>query len=321
MENFSQAVKHDKWMRNLEEDMKAMLPIINDTSVTDIAIGHGGEVIVEGFGHDKVYSGIFYDEAATTRIIYACAAVLGTTVDPANPVVEGVLKKWNIRIEGILPPRSAECPMLFIRRLGGKIFPLEKYLEEKRITEDQYRLLLHHITKRSNILIGGATGSGKTTFLNAIINKMQELTPDDRFFIVEDANEIQCTAKDKVPVFAEGEDTVKAVRISLRCNVDRIIFGELRFGSTTNELLKAWNTGHSGGLSTIHADSALSMISRVRDLLREVIKGELPDIAQSVQLLVHMKPSKNGPLVNEIVETHAVSNSLFMEELEANGMV
>ena len=125
--------------------------------------------------------------------------------------------------------------------------------------------------------------------------------------------------------------TVKAVRIALRCHVNRIIFGELRYGSTTNELLKAWNTGHRGGITTVHADNAILAIEKLRTYLREVIVGELPDVAQSVQLVIHMIPSKNGPIVNEIFETHQATQivqsrsgqttSTFIEELEVNGLI
>lgn len=323
--DFNETVKHDRWLRNLEDDMKLILPYIDDRNVTDIAIGHGGELIVEGIGMDKNYTGIFFDEATTTRIIYASAAIMGITIDNngKNPVVEGTIKltKYKIRFEGLLPPRAAECPMIFIRRPSNKIFTLEDYLEQGRISQEYYELLIEHIKKRSNIVLGGATGSGKTTLLNAIIEKMIEFTPDDRFYIVEDAGEIQCRAKDVVSVWAEGEDTVKAVRIALRCHVNRIIFGELRYGSTTNELLKAWNTGHRGGITTVHSDSALLTLEKIRSYLREVIVGELPDVAQSIQLIIHMIPGKNGPMVNEIVETHQASSSSFMEELERNHLI
>ena len=165
------------------------------------------------------------------------------------------------------------------------------------------------------------TGSGKTTLVNAIIDKMVEFTPDDRFYIVEDASEIKCHAKDLFPIWADGKDCLKAVGTAMRCNVSRIIFGELRYGDVTNELLKAWNSGHTGGITTVHANSALTMISRIRDLLREVIPGELPDVAQSVQLLVHMIPTRNGPIVNEVVETSQMSGSSFIEELESNNLI
>ena len=290
--DFQTQVKQDKWLRNLEDDMKLIIPFIEDKRVTDIAIGIGGELIVEGMGMEKQFTGIFFDDATTTRIIYASAAVLGVTIDPKNPIVEGVLPNWKIRIEGILPPRATENPMLFIRRPPETVFTLENYVESGRMTREQYETLVKHIQKRSNILIGGETGSGKTTLMNAIIDKMREFTPDDRFYIVEDAGEIQCRARDRVPIWAAGKDTLQAVRIAMRCNLARIIFGELRYGDVTNEVLKAWKTGHSG-VSTILADCCLSMIDRMNDLLREVIPGVLPDTAKYVQLLVHMHPTKN----------------------------
>ena len=333
LNDINDTVKQTVWLRNLETDMKLILPYIENPKVTDIAIGNKGELIVEGIGMQKDYTGIFFDEATTTRIIKASAAVMGLNIDEKNPIAEGTIKlsKHKIRFEGILPPRSASVPMIFIRRPSSEIFSLEDYLREGRITKKQYDLLIEHIKNRSNIVLSGATGSGKTTMLNAILKKMVEFTPDDRFYIVEDAGEIQCNAKDIVPIWAEGEDTVKAVRIALRCHVNRIIFGELRYGSTTNELLKAWNTGHRGGITTVHADNAILAIEKLRTYLREVIVGELPDVAQSVQLVIHMIPSKNGPIVNEIFETHQATQivqsssgqttSNFIQELEVNGLI
>ena len=104
-------------------------------------------------------------------------------------------------------------------------------------------------------------------------------------------------------------------------DIERIIFGELRYGDVTNEVLKAWNSGHTGGCTTVHANCALSMLSRIRDLLREVLPGELPDVAQSVQLLVHMRPTRNGPVVSEVVETKQMGSSSFMEDLESNNLI
>ena len=320
LSDINDTVKRSVWLRNLEHDMQLILPYIEDPTVTDIAIGHTGELIIEGIGFDKDFTGIFFDEQTTTRIIRAAAAVMGTSIDDNNPIAEGSIQltKHKIRFEGILPPRSSASPMIFIRRPSSEIFTLEDYLKDKRITEEQLSLLIKHIENRSNIILSGATGSGKTTMINAILQKMVEFTPNDRFYIVEDAGEIQCKAKDIVPIWAEGEDTVKAVRIALRCHVNRIIFGELRYGSTTNELLKAWNTGHRGGLTSVHSDSAILAIEKIKTYLREVIVGELPDVAQSVQLVIHMIPTKNGPIVNEIIETHQAITSTFVEELEQN---
>lgn len=323
LEGFGQQIKTDKWIHNILTDMDRIIPYLDDPKVTDIAIGIGGQLIVEGIGMGKIFTGIYFSDAETTSIIHTSAAILGVNIDPANPIVEGVLPlpKWKIRIEGILPTRAVTNPLFVIRRPSDTVFSLESYLKGGRISTEKYDLLVAHIKKRSNIIIGGETGSGKTTLLNAVIDKMVEFTPDDRFYIVEDASEIKCHAKDPFHIWAAGKDCLKAVAIALRCNVSRIIFGELRYGDVTNELLKAWNSGHTGGITTVHANSALTMISRIRDLLREVIPGELPDVSQSVQLLVHMIPTKNGPLVNEVVETKQLSSSSFIEELENNNLI
>lgn len=323
LDGFGQQIKTDKWIHNILTDMDRIIPYLDDPKVTDIAIGIGGQLIVEGIGMGKIFTGIYFSDAETTSIIHTSAAILGVNIDPANPIVEGVLPlpKWKIRIEGILPTRAVTNPLFVIRRPSDTVFSLESYLEGGRISPEKYDLLVAHIKKRSNIIIGGETGSGKTTLLNAVIDKMVEFTPDDRFYIVEDASEIKCHAKDPFHIWAAGKDCLKAVAIALRCNVSRIIFGELRYGDVTNELLKAWNSGHTGGITTVHANSALTMISRIRDLLREVIPGELPDVSQSVQLLVHMIPTKNGPLVNEVVETKQLSSSSFIEELENNNLI
>lgn len=318
IDGFAEQVKQEKWLQNLREDMKPILPFLEDKNVTDVAIGIDGRVIVEGIGMKKLFTDIYFNDAQITRIIYQSSSILGLNINPDNPIVEGVLPiipDCRCRIEGILKPRASRNPMLFIRRPSEKIFTLEDYLKSGSITQERYDLLINHIKKRSNIVIGGETGSGKTTFLNAILVKMQEFTPDDRFYIVEDADEIQCHAKDTVPIMAEGKDCLKAVGTSLRCNVDRIIFGELRYGDVANEVLKAWNSGHTGGITTIHANSASTMLSRISDLLREVIIGELPDISQSVQLLIHMIPGENKKIVNEVVETDKLSASTFLEEI------
>lgn len=322
-DGFGQQIKTDKWIHNLMYDMERIIPFLENPKVTDIAIGLGGQLIVEGIGMEKNYTGIYFSDAETTSIINTSAAILGININPDNPIVEGVLPlpNWKIRIEGILPTRAVTNPYFVIRRPSDIVFSLESYLDGGRISKDKYDLLIEHIKKRSNIIIGGETGSGKTTLLNAIIDKMIEYTPDDRFYIVEDASEIKCHAKDVLSIWASGKDCLKAVGIAMRCNVSRIIFGELRYGDVTNEVLKAWNSGHTGGITTVHANSALTMISRIRDLLREVIQGELPDVSQSVQLLVHMIPTKNGPIVNEVVETKQLSSSSFIEDLEMNKLI
>lgn len=197
-----------------------------------------------------------------------------------------------------------------------KVFSLESYLKDGLISKEKYGLLVEHIKKRSNIVIGGETASGKTTLMNAIIDKMVEFTPDDRFYIVEDCPELQCSARNVkfiLPTFQKMATKIRMARRWPFRRQKRIIVGEIRYGDVTNELLKAWNFGHTGGITTVHANSALTMISRIRDLLCEVIPpyDDLPDVSQSVQLLVHMIRKRNDKTItiNEVIETKLVEST------------
>jgi type IV secretion system protein VirB11 len=129
---------------------------------------------------------------------------------------------------------------------------------------------------------------------------MREFTPDDRFYIIEDTPELQCRSKNKTQLYIRKEQAIPAIQTALRWTPKRIIFGELRSGEITVELLEAWNTGHPGNITTIHADSASSTLSRIEGLLRQKITGTLPDIGDSITLIVHLSYQVDfGPVVDE----------------------
>ena len=148
---------------------------------------------------------------------------------------------------------------------------------------------------------------------------MVEYTPNDSFYIVEDVPELQCLATDVTFLSVTKHNAAEAVRTSLRWTPDRIIFGEVRYGEVADELIKSWNTGHTGNVTTIHADNANSMLLRMQDILAEVITGVLPDLTQVIHLCVHLKkrPGKT-PIVDEVLPINAVTKSFlnFMRENE-----
>ena len=158
--------------------------------------------------------------------------------------------------------------------------------------------------ERRNILISGGTGSGKTTLANALL--AEPAFADDRVFLIEDTPELQCSAWDVVPVltrrFPKPITVVDLVRDALRMRPDRIIIGEMRDGSAALETLKAWNTGHPGGLSTIHANSAEEALTRLADLLSEVT-ARTPTrlIRHAVDLVVHIQRTAHGRSVEAIL--------------------
>jgi type IV secretion system protein VirB11 len=132
---------------------------------------------------------------------------------------------------------------------------------------------------------------------------MTEYTPNDRFYIVEDVPELQCNARDKTMLSVNPRHAAEAVRTALRWTPDRIIFGEVRYGEVANELLKAWNTGHTGNVTTIHADSCASMLVRMEDLLREEIRGTIPRLSAAIHLCVHLTATPKGPVVDDVQPT------------------
>ncbi len=307
---------------NFLEDLGIVKKYFEDKSITDIKIIGTGEIIVEKFAVGKVFTGEFLDPAQVKGIILSASHLLEREIDYSTglPKLECVLPKpYNLRFTGILPPAvpNAEIAM---RRPANRIFTLEDYKNNGQLQSEEYDLICQYIKERKNILVGGSTGSGKTTFTNAILKKMTEYTPNDSFYIVEDVPELQCPAHDKTFIEVNRNCAAEAVRTALRWTPNRIIFGEVRYGEVADELIKSWNTGHTGNVTTIHADTASSMLLRLQDILAEVIKGVLPDLTQVIHLCVHLKKRPGmAPLVDEVLPVKEGTKS-FLNMLRDNNL-
>ena len=281
--------RRERHMTNLLSDLEKLIPFFETKTITDIYVYEHGNVFIEDFIDGTSDTGIVLSPSERLRIIYSLSSVVDAPIDKwTRPTLESIIPKYNIRTTAIVDPWLIPSQITF-RRPAEKIHTFENYLAEKRITQELYDKILSHIGKRSNIVISGSTGSGKTTFTNACIDKIYELTPNERIYIVEDTPELQCRSPFKTQLYIRKEQAVIAIQTALRFTPKRIIFGEIRSGEVANELLEAWNTGHPGNVTTIHADSAASTIPRIEGLLRQVIKGQLPDLAESINLIVHLK--------------------------------
>jgi type IV secretion system protein VirB11 len=287
---------------NFMDDISALKKYLDDPAVTDIFTGGTGEIIIKRFAEGKVFTGETLPPSKVRGIILSAAALLDKQIDPLNgfPKLEAVIPPpYSARITGLLPPWVTN-PEVTLRKPPRIVFSLEDYVEKKRLRPADYDLICQFIKERKNLLVGGGTGSGKSTFVNAVLQKMAEYTPDDRFYIVEDVQELQCGARDKTVITVNPRHAAEAVRTALRWTPDRIIFGEVRYGEVASELIKAWNTGHTGNITTIHADNCASMLVRMEDLLREEIKGTIPRLSAVIHLCVHLAATPGGPVVDEV---------------------
>ena len=285
---------------NLLGDLDKLLPFFDTPSVTNIYVYGSGEVEIDDFDTGLYWTDFTLSVSDRMRIVNSLASISNTPIDRwERPTLESIIPKYNIRTTAILPPWT-EAPELTFRRPAEKIYTLEDYVASERLKKEFYEKVIFHLDKRTNIVVSGATGSGKTTFTNALLHKMHELTPDERFYIVEDVPELQCSAKKKTQLYIRKEQAIIAIQTALRWTPKRIIFGEIRSGDVAVELLEAWNTGHPGNATTIHADNAASTITRIEGLLRQKIIGKLPELP--IGLFVHLSSRPGfGPYIDEVL--------------------
>jgi type IV secretion system protein VirB11 len=238
------------------------------------------------------------------------AAMLRTEINKRSPILEGELPLDGSRVEGIISPVT-KAAALVIRKHSSAVFPMERYVAEKRIDQDSWRYIQDSIRNRKNLLVAGGTGSGKTTFVNALLDSLSKLCPDDRLLILEDTVELKCEMENVLAMRTDpqsGTTMQKLVRASLRLRPDRIVVGEVRGGEAL-DLLKSWNTGHPGGICTIHANSAPSSLARMEQLISEVSRTPMKDlIGEAVDVVVFLRRiARFGPFVTEILEVKGVN--------------
>ena len=248
-----------------------LLTAIADDNITDIIVNEDGRVWSEVHGKGLYAAGFWLPESQRESLIGTVAAMLGQVADAEHPIVEGELLIDGIRFEGLMPPVVRHA-CLAMRKPARILYNLANYITDSIITTAQAEVLRSAIARRDNILIAGATGSGKTTFGGALINEMVEQSdPNERFVTIEDTLEIQCRAQNLVQLHtSENIDLTRLVRATMRLRPDRIIIGEVRGGEAL-ALLKAWLTGHPGGITTIHANNAKSALTRLSSLVQKLV--------------------------------------------------
>ena len=291
--------------RQIEKLTRELGPVITnalqDELTSEVLLNPDGRIWIERLGEDMKMVGSLTTAAATSAM-GTIAAFLNTTVTRENPILEGELPLDGSRFEGLLPPVVAR-PTFSIRRKASRVFTLEQYLASGSITREQYDRICKAVESRENILIVGGTSSGKTTLVNGIIHKVTEATPQHRLLIIEDTGEIQCSAENAVVMRSSVTiNMLQLLKASMRLRPDRILVGEVR-GSEALALLKSWNTGHPGGMATIHANTARSGLTRLEQLVSEATQSPMQAlIAEAVDLVVHIAKTPNGRKVTGLLE-------------------
>lgn len=295
-------------MDNLLGDLSPLIPYFDMPSVTNIYVYGSGTIEIDEFGVDSYYTDFTLSISDRMRIINSLSSISDTPIDNFKwPSLESIIPKYNIRTTALMPP-VVKFPEITFRRPAEKVYTLEDYVDSERLSKEFYDKIILHLEKRSNIVVSGSTGSGKTTFTNSLLHKMGELTPNERFYIVEDVPELQCTARKTTQLYIRKDQAIYAIQTALRWTPKRIIFGEIRSGDVAVELLEAWNTGHPGNVTTIHADNAASTITRIEGLLRQKIAGKLPDLSWTIGLIVHLGSRPGfGPFIDEVLTMQEVT--------------
>lgn len=259
-----------------------------DPAVVEVMVNPDGSLRLDRLGEGRVDTGVRLGAAEVERIIRLVASHTRAEIHADNPIISTELPETGERFEGLLPP-VVVAPAFAIRKPAAKIYTLEDYVSDRIMLPGQADMLRAAVADRRNILVVGGTSSGKTTLANALLAELSKR--DERIIILEDTRELQCAAPDHVALRTkQGVVTLSAlVRSTLRLRPDRIIVGEVRGGEAL-DMLRAWNTGHPGGIATVHANSARAALYRIEQLVQEVVVA-VPRrlIAEAIDLLVFIK--------------------------------
>lgn len=319
--------KFDSLEKELLDEIIGFGPLqvlLDDPDINDILINGPRRIFIERRGVLEQSAMRFLDDRHVLRVIRRMISPLGRRIDESSPIVDGRLADGS-RINAIVPPLALDGPCLSIRKFRKDPLTAEELLASKSLSKDALDFLSESVAKRRNILISGATGSGKTTLLNIL---SQYIPPSERIVTIEDAAELQLRNSHVVrletrPENNEGVGQVGAgelVKNALRMRPDRIIVGESR-GAEVVDMLQAMNTGHSGSMTTVHANSASDAITRLEMMVgMSGFKGSseliLKMIGSALDLIVHIGRQANGHrCVMQICKLNNTATGLELREL------
>lgn len=338
----NQVTFRDEHQCRLETKLKRelgeqVLSLLDDVLVEDIILNPDSALWIKRFGEGFTRVGTI-PPAQAASALSTIAAWRGTVLNHDSPIIETELPLDGSRFEGIVSP-IVRHPVFAVRLRPKRIYALDEYERSGVLTnkDDSQNLVrnqdhflnqvrgLNHgdviraaVRAKKNILVVGATGSGKTTFVNACLDALAKLAPNDRLISIEDTMELQCPIANYLDLRAAGNVTMlDCLRACLRLKPTRIVVGEVR-GAEAHALLKAWNTGHPGGMATVHANDAISGLIRLESLLAEATSAlQQTLIAEAVDLVVFIDEEPGiaaGRKVREVLLVTGYADGKYLTE-------
>ena len=278
---------------------------LDDPAVIEVMLNPDGRLWVDRLGEGISDTGELLSAADGERIVRLVAHHVGVEVHAKAPRVSAELPEGGERFEGLLPPVVAASAFA-IRKPAVAVFTLDDYAAAGIMSPGEAAALREGVETRANILVAGGTGSGKTTLVNALLAEVAKTS--DRIVLIEDTRELQCAAPNLVAMRTKDGVVSLAdlVRSSLRLRPDRIPIGEVR-GAEALDLLKAWGTGHPGGVGTIHAGTALGAIRRMEQLIQEaVVTVPRALIAETINLIAVLVRDAHGRRLTELARVEGL---------------
>ncbi len=331
-EESNSAIQQARWLEALNRRMPdAMREALDDPTVVELMLNPDGQLWVEKLGEPKhVIASMTPSQA--TNLLNQAATMMGATINVEHPMLEGVFPIGRCRLQGMMPP-IVDAPAFTLRRPAERVFTVEEYVASGRMKQVEADVIRKAVRDRKNILVCGPTGSGKTTLTNAIYQVIAEETPNHRLVVIEDTQELQIKVRDRLMMkTAKGISMEMLLKSVLRCRPDRVGVGEVR-SAELYDLLKLWNTGHPGGLCTLHCEDTGEIAARLLQMCLEHPSAKnleparlLQWLAGAIGLVVFIaKTEHHSPpqVVSEVVEVQGfdpeTETFLFKPAVPLNG--
>ncbi len=301
---------HDQevWQRRLMVLEKSLgthiMHYMHDDNVTEVIVNPDGKLWIDTFDRGFVNTGVELSGEATKRVIYAVADLSRQVIElKEDPSLQADIPAShlfsNCRFQAELPP-IVTGPSFNIRKHSKTVFTLDDYVEQGTMSMEQREAIIQAIKNKQNIIAAGGTASGKTTLLNAILAEISKL--GERIITIEDTKELKCAAENTVALTTtDTVDMDNLLRKTLRLSPNRIVVGEVR-GKEAMTLIDAWSTGHRGGCSTVHSDSAIETLFRIEGMISRVsLSPQQASIARAVNVIVYIRKHATCRRVEEVV--------------------